>query len=933
MQWTGSQREAIETRGRRILVSAGAGSGKTRVLVERFIQLLDENPDWRIQNIVAVTFTERAAREMVSRIRRELSARVRGGTSPGERLRWRELRSSLDSARIGTIHSLCAAILRGHPVEVGLDPGFGVLDELESAVLLDRAIQEGLEEVASAVAPEVEVFARLSPSAVRSGLRAMLSPPERGHSAVGRLRGLSASEVVDHWNKQLEHARTEAALSLVAGESWKRDAAVILNRAGSSPWDKREQCRAQAAHLINLISAAKPGEAANLLLRLAASITLKGGSSSKWARRGDFEAVGEALRSMRDAIRAETLLDLAPNDSDKVAAEITAHIAVLFDGIRERFALMKKSRTAVDFDDLEELTESLLSTHPEARERYTDPRRGVIRALMIDEFQDVSPIQKRILWALAPQSNELFLIGDSKQSIYRFRGADLSLFSKIRAEFEETARSTSAQQPLLPFPNDHGDRVVRMTESFRAHASLVAFFNRLFSSVLSGRDAADVPYESMVARRRSEIDSPVELHVVSQAGGSPATLPLNSLREVEARLIAGRLQEIVGSLMCTSDRAAKYGDVAILLQASTAFETYEQALADRNIPYVTIAGRGFYDRQEITDLTNLLAFMVSPIDNLSLAAVLRSPMFALSDETLLRLRAGAGSMWARLRSGAVDLPADERDASDFARRALESLLNRAGRFNPADLMRAALLETGYLATLMALPHGERRVANIDKLVEQARTFRSNTVSELVAQIAELKLREAREGEATIEETEAVRIMTVHKAKGLEFPIVWIADAAYAGLREMPVLLMNADLGLSVDARLDLDDPRPASYELIRRLNERAERSERNRLFYVAATRAKDYVGISAGVRGALEGDHWLALLVRAFGIRQPCSSIDYGDGRINVSWHDATEQTDSGAAARGAAIRNFETAWSEGQAEESDDGMFPLLSPLPFHDV
>src|SRR6185503_7055837 len=148
MDWTDSQREAIETRGRRVIVTAGAGSGKTRVLVERFLRLLEENPAWRVSDIVAVTFTEKAAREMVSRIRREIRSRIQQSERGEERQSWRVHRNALDSARIGTIHSLCASILRAHPAEAGLDPAFEVMEEIEAASLVERAVREALDEAA-----------------------------------------------------------------------------------------------------------------------------------------------------------------------------------------------------------------------------------------------------------------------------------------------------------------------------------------------------------------------------------------------------------------------------------------------------------------------------------------------------------------------------------------------------------------------------------------------------------------------------------------------------------------------------------------------------------------------------------------------------------------------------------------------------------------
>src|SRR6185503_12606845 len=216
--------------------------------------------------------------------------------------------------------------------------------------------------------------------------------------------------------------------------------------------------------------------------------------------------------------------------------------------------------------------------------------------------------------------------------------------------------------------------------------------------------------------------------------------------------IAQRIRQMVerGEIMvCEKEgqmRAAKHGDFALLFQASTSFEIYEQALAVEGIPYVTIAGRGFYDRQEITDITNLLAFLVSSNDSLRLAAALRSPLFALSDETLLNLRLGSErrSLWKALLDETVKHQGEERAAVEFAREILKQLKTIAGRMSAEEVIIAALTQTGYLATLAALPHGERRTANVEKFIEQARALPKLTLAELVERTADLKFREARE---------------------------------------------------------------------------------------------------------------------------------------------------------------------------------------------
>jgi ATP-dependent helicase/nuclease subunit A len=942
MEWTGSQREAIETRGRRVMVTAGAGSGKTRVLVERFLRLLEENPSWRVSDIVAVTFTEKAAREMVSRIRREIRSRIQRSDLAPEREAWRVHRNALDSARIGTIHSLCASILRAHPAEAGLDPAFEVMEEIEAASFVERAVAEALDGAAresdkefSSPSPPlnlIEIFAHLSAREVQGALTSLIAQGERARRAIAHLENKSPDQVVGFWQALLGRLRNDAARAVIESDSWVSDAEAIIHNAAHDASDKREMVRARVSALLAQISSIASAPAcadvdgvtiARALLEIASGIDLRGGSKKKWPSEDAFDAVKESLGRMRDRVRAERILALELNEADRAAAQVVARLTRLYQRAQSRFARLKRERAAVDFNDLEEMTEAMLTAHPEVRARYNDPEKGLVRALMIDEFQDTSPVQKNILWMIAPRSDEVFIIGDSKQSIYRFRGADVTVFHQTRDELKSS-----------------GGHEVPMDTCFRAHGRLVSFVNHLFPGVFARESRYDTHYEAMVASREAAHGNPsVELHIITQNKESEDRLSAAELREVEARLLARRINEIVGRgevIVCEKDeaaRAATHGDFALLFQASTSFEIYEQALADAAVPYVTVAGRGFYDRQEITDLANLLAFLVSPNDNLRLAAALRSPMFALSDETLLRLRLGPAtrSLWKALLDESVDHAESEREAVGFARETLKRLRAVAGRLSAAEVIIAALRETGYLATLMALPHGERRAANVEKFIEQARALAGHTLAELVARTADLRFREAREGEATVEEAGAVRLMTVHKSKGLEFPIVWIADATYAGGRDRRVVAAHADHGVAVNLgadHLETDDEslRAASFEMLKRVEERMDAAEKKRLLYVAATRARDHLIISgAPGRARLMGDHWLGKIMSVLGIGEDerPGSINYSGGQAVINWRDANE-TLRDARSGNSSSRHQPDCMDAGETGD----IFPLINPI-----
>jgi ATP-dependent helicase/nuclease subunit A len=486
-----------------------------------------------------------------------------------------------------------------------------------------------------------------------------------------------------------------------------------------------------------------------------------------------------------------------------------------------------------------------------------------------------------------------------------------------------------------------------MDVCFRAHARLINFVNHLFPAVFTRESRYDTPYEAMSAQRvRGDASPAVELHVITQGKDADNKLNTDALREIEADFIARRIREIKESgalIVCDKDgqpRAADWGDFALLFQASTSFEIYEQALADAEIPYVTIAGRGFYDRQEITDITNLLAFLVSHNDSLRLAAVLRSPMFALADETLLRLRMGndRGTLWKSLVDDGIEHAKSEREAIEFARATLQKLQAVVGRVSAADVMIAALRETGYLATLMALPHGERRVANIEKFIEQARARPQYTLAQLVARADELKFREAREGEATIEEAGAVRLMTVHKSKGLEFPVVWVADANYTARGGRDLITVHPDYGLAIRLsadHLDTDDERlvAASFAMLQRVEAQMDAAEKKRLLYVAATRARDHLLISAAPgRGRLAGDTWLGRILRALGVdenEQP-DTLDYPGGQIAIGWHDADQLLANEPRAAGDSSHDQQPVNQPAALDMKETALdrFPLIRPL-----
>lgn len=859
MELTPEQRAAIEHDGH-LVVTAGAGSGKTRVLVERYLRLLDAvgDPD-PFSAILAVTFTEKAAREMRERVRLALEQRA-SASAPAERARRAALAAAVEGARIGTIHSFCATMLRAHPVETGLDPRFAILDEVEAGLLLAESVDEALRDVVSGRGAGAEA----APIALPAGLEVLLEefgPAEVRAALVDLLRGggetraalrvlpANPADLLRWWREHLALARAETLDELFASPSWRGAAATLLALAPGAPADDRIGAQVRDVALwLNSLDPQAPDFA------ILDALNLQGGSKRLWGDADALTVAREALRALREAYRA--VADLLAFDPDphieERAALATLALRDLFQIADARYAQRKAALDRLDFDDLERRARDLLERHPHVRARW----RAELRAVLVDEFQDTNDDQRAIIYALAGPSDaagpRLFVVGDGKQSIYRFRGADVSVFREVEADIQRW-----------------GGRRLALQTSFRAHATLVELINRVGERLFwrpRPQRPFEVPYEPLAAHRPAPGHAiTAEWHVLPDAGEALER------RMAEAALLAGRLADLVagaaGPIVFDPQhgwRPPAYGDIALLFQASTSFEPFEVALRARGIPYLTTAGRGYYGRQEVLDLIHLLRALDDPGDELALVGALRSPLFAVDDGAIMALKlSGAASLWEALLAAAEDGAADAEVR--FAARTLGELQALRGRSTAVELLRAALDRTGYLAIISALEDGERRRANVEKLLAAARLAGARGLRAF-SEYLDLLLRvEAREGDAPLEAHGAVRLMTVHRSKGLEFPIVALPDLGRAppALRER--WLARRAYGLALQVRDPADEQRrPAAFVLARRAERQFERAERERLLYVAMTRARDYL-ILSGTAQSKSDDGWHAALAAALG--------------------------------------------------------------------
>ena len=865
MEHTPEQWDAIHIRDRNLVVVAGAGSGKTRVLVERYLQMLEVNPDWPLNALVAITFSREAAYEMRQRLREELEERAR--KNPGAQ--WARHLAQMDSARIDTIHGLCADILRANAAHAGLDPKFEVLDETDAAILLSETVDDVL---AAIEAPHDRLFAHYDAGRIRETLNRM--------DLVGGEHPPQPDEpdaLFQSWLQEWSQAVFAARERLIASKKARALAYIGFLPADDTLSDLVAQYRAYISKVL------QADDARNICQMLESchrdGAVRNKGSAKKWGSAEAKAEVASLLRDLRARI-ADTLKEVGdmPGAIDRLTAQMQPLWRQLLGTVRETYRARKDADARLDFDDLERLAAEALAA-PAVQARY---RNAEFKHLLVDEFQDTNRAQWSIIKALADLNHggSLFVVGDPKQSIYQFRGADVSAFGRAKQEIAARA----------------GGCALNLSTSFRSHPNLVNQFNALFEIVLTpDEDSAAPEYEvalgkPMKAFRKKSPPAPsLELLLLDRdrSEGNAA-----DMRRWEAHEIVDRVTSRVDEGWPVYDkdkrqwRDIEYGDIAILFQAMSNVGIYEDVFKSRGIPFLTIAGRGYFDRQEVWDVMALLRFLHNPADDLSLATVLRSPLFAFSDDLLFALRlivaedrrAPAPLFSALSLAAAHDAPGISESDLPLLRRALDTLTDLrqvAGRLTISELLRRALAETDYLAILTGLPDGERRRGNIEKLLDLAQDSGKVTLEKFSVYLNDLTAREVREGEAHVEAGDALRLMTVHASKGLEFPAVILADASWTRRRPgAATLLADPAHGLSCQV-YDPDANEYANGFAHRRnlkLQAHREAAERKRLLYVAATRAQDYLLVSGQVK-CNKAKQWTA----AGWLGQLISALDLAD--------------------------------------------------------
>lgn len=774
-------------------VTAGAGTGKTHLLAERYLFHLTHQEYSPLQ-VVAVTFTEKAASELRARIRRAMQARL------PERF---DLLSELEAGPITTFHGLCSRICRDHPEAAHVPPDFSILDPLEGPAWVEEQLTTALE----ALPPDI--YEQMPYSTLRTTLRFMLRDP------------LTAEEALTHgsepWESLVTYAREQALQALQEHIVWQAACDTLFTFQGKGD-DKLETVRAAAAGAMQGIS---QGENVQEALNTLKNLTLRGGSAKNWPE-GAMETVKAMLTDLRAVVRVaidEGMVTLTLGPLDEQLATLLPVLQRAFYQVQGHLAQAKRKARILEFSDLE--AHALWALEDATVTAFYAER---WKAYLVDEFQDTNPVQAKLLNYLT-QHATLTIVGDEKQAIYGFRGAHTTCFQSVR-------------QSIL----DHGGDHVSISRSFRTHRPLVESFNTLFEPLLGNL------HQPMAAHREESPHpiAPIRAMVVQADHG----VNKDQRQWAEARWIARCIRDMLASGMPVHDkktgehRPVQPGDVAILSRSWAPLEMYIEALQALAIPAVHAGGGSLLDTREAKDAWALLRFLASPNDNLALAALLRSPMFALSDRHLYHISQGLskGTAWwdGILQS---DLPALVRP-----RQVLNVLLEATVTEIPSRILQLADRLTGYSAIIGNLPGASRRLADwggFRNLVQRLESGNGDVFT-VMRRLKCISGSGSLVPRPPLEPENAIALMTIHAAKGLEWPVVIVPDLTRHPPSNRGEFLMDRTLGVA----LKLEDEegelqQPALFKLMAHRKKQEEDAETLRLLYVALTRARDHVILTA----------------------------------------------------------------------------------------
>lgn len=876
MNYTADQQRVIDTRDSNILVSAAAGSGKTAVLVERIIQrVMDRENPVDIDRLLIVTFTSAAAAQMRERISRAVA---KGLEENPENEHLQRQASLIHNAQITTIDSFCLFVIRNNFNEIGIDPGFRVADESEIKMLeadvMDRLLEEMHTEPSERFLRFVECYS--------TG-----TSEKRIEEAILRLYHFSMSyPFPEEWlQARIEDYKAGSAQEL-STKRWFREALQYIDTILTECAERLRQAIAiserpggPAQYLDNLFSDlelienlknTKDYEALHDLFTYYSFTRL---SAKK--TQGEDPVLKETVKGIRDEVKKNianlkkllfqisveaTLRDMAVCQE---AVEELVQLTLLF---KERLELAKREKNIIDFSDMEHFALQILLEKNERGEIV--PRETALELqdyfeeVMIDEYQDSNEVQELLLKSVSGEEKgryNRFMVGDVKQSIYKFRLARPEIFME---KYDTYVINKEAMKS--------GANCVRidLSMNFRSRREVTDAVNFICGQLMR-KSVGNVEYDQNAAlyvgasypeskQNMDENRYQTEL-LIASAVKEDAIAEQYSPKEREALLVAERIKKLVGRFQVTDEetgklRPAKYSDIVILFRATSGWdEDFRRILSENKIPVHVTSKTGYFETIEIQGIVNFLRILDNPLQDIAFFGAMRLPFFDFSEEEIVRIRCFAQRQQFLYEQ--VKYYYENVDQSDPLQEKLKQLFSMLSDYRKRvvytpikDLIRALIDETGYRAYIGSMPGGDQRLANLELLLEKAGTFQNTSFYGLFHFIRYLETVQEQEvdfGEANIldENADVVRIMTIHKSKGLEFPICFVCGLSkqFNMLDMRQAILMDVDLGVGVDY-IDPDmrvKRKNIRKNVVAQRMKEDTRGEDLRVLYVALTRAKE----------------------------------------------------------------------------------------------
>ena len=902
VSWTTEQQQVIDLRNRNILVSAAAGSGKTAVLVERIVKIItDKNHPVDIDHLLIVTFTNAAAAEMRERIGNAIEKAL--DEQPGDEHLLRQL-TLIHNAQITTIDSFCLYVVRNHFHEIDLEPNFRIGDEGELKLLredvLGRVLEQNYEEPSEAFSDFVEGYASGRTDAALNEMILQLYEFSRSYpwpekwldSFVGAYR-IGTREELDRaeWLALLTEnicfvlKDCEQLLKQALAITQQDDGPDMYEKAVQSDLEKYEG-------LSRLTSFCELSEALSDIKydRLASSRGFEGDPDKLELVKSLREQAKDVVKKLcRQYFFCSPEMMIEQLDRTEPMLEEVVRLTKQF---ADEFAAAKRRKNLVDFHDVEHFAlQILVDEETEKAKKTAEEFRDTFEEIMIDEYQDSNEVQETLLRSISREErgeNNIFMVGDVKQSIYRFRLARPELFMK---KYDSYSLEESTTQRI------------DLHKNFRSREEVLTCTNDIFYKIMA-RSLGNVEYDAEAALYPGA-SYPVSADFIPEillADSNDELLEdteLTDKKTLEAKIVAEEIKHLMKTQPVTDKaagtlRAAHYSDIVILLRSLSGWaDSLVEVLNENGIPAHTVSSTGYFSTVEVQTVLSMLRLLDNPRQDIPMAAVLRSPMAGLTDEELAVLRLEDGSVpfheavlelaeGLYEEGGQIEISnseedqkqgryADEKTENHIEITAHRKLLKFYKKYKQLrqlvpdtpihELIEIILRETGYGHYVAAMPAGNRRTANLNMLLEKAAAYEKTSYKGLfhfVRYIDELQKYDVDFGEADMvgENEDVVRIMSIHKSKGLEFPIVIVSGMGKnfnkQDTRSKMVLHPELGIGLDyMDGKLRIKSPTIAKKAIAKQID-LENLGEELRVLYVALTRAKEKLILTGTLKDAAE---------------------------------------------------------------------------------